>query len=62
MSDVKLHKPQEFDQRFEKHYKQSETYVEAYYKTEKDYRAVFGENKYSSYNSFRNSYNTRKQK
>ncbi len=59
ITDVKLHKPEHFDRRFEKYYRESETYIEAYKKTESDYKAVFGERKYSSYNSFRNAYNTR---
>lgn len=57
---IKLHKPKEFDKRFDENLKTSKTYKEAYQKTEKEYREIFGENKYSSFKSFRNSYNSRR--
>lgn len=62
MTDINLHKPIEFDRRFEEHLEGCETYLQAYHLTEQDYKAIFGERKYSSYNSFRNAYNTRRQK
>lgn len=52
-TDVKLHDPAEFDQRFVDHTGDCQTYEEAYILTEEDYKKVFGKRKYSSYNSFR---------
>lgn len=62
MKDIHLHKPKVFDQRFREHFKICDTYIQAYKETEKDYKAIWGENKYSSYNSFRNAYNARQRK
>ena len=59
LGDVKLYRADEFDKRFEYHYVRSKTYKEAYEMAEADFNAVFGENKYSSYESFRKSYNRR---
>lgn len=61
-TDVKLHDPAEFDDRFVKHTGECQTYEEAYILTEEDYKKVFGKRKYSSYNSFRVSRSKRLKK
>lgn len=53
--DIKLHKPEEFDKRFVEHTTNTDTYEEAYLLTENDFKTVFGQRKYSNYNSFRAS-------
>lgn len=60
MNDIQLYKPEHFDKRFEEYSKRCDTYIRAYRLTERDFKKVFGERKYSSYNSFRNAYNMRK--
>lgn len=52
-TDVQLTNPHKFDERFLKHAASSSTYQAAYEKTEQDYRAVFGQNKYTGFHSFR---------
>jgi hypothetical protein len=52
-ADVKLYDPHEFDRRFIEHTTRCQTYEQAYLQTEKDFKKVFGRNKYSGYNSFR---------
>lgn len=53
---IKLNKPAEFDKRFHEHLNHCDTYIQAYKLTERDYASVFGENKYTSFKSFINSY------
>jgi hypothetical protein len=48
-----------FDARYFHHCKTSNTYVEAYEKTEFEFRSYFDINKYASYDSFRVSHNKR---
>ena len=52
-ADVHLTNPANFDQRYVEHTAEARTYEEAYLLTEKDYRRVFGKNKYSNFDSFR---------
>lgn len=59
MKFIKLHKPREFDKRFEENYTDSGNQREAYEKTELEYKSVFGETKYSSFESFINTYYNR---
>tara|TARA_R100000664_G_scaffold4828_1_gene9559 strand:+ start:2092 stop:2307 length:216 start_codon:yes stop_codon:yes gene_type:complete len=42
-----------FNQRFEQNMRVCNTYKNAYLKTEEQYKDVFGEKKYASYDSFR---------
>jgi len=53
LQDVRLALPVEFDKRFLKHLQNSQTQKEAYLKTEKEYRSVYNENKYSNFDSYR---------
>lgn len=62
MSDVNLHKASVFDKRFEQYYRESDTQQEAYLRAEQDYKAVFGEPKYTSFDSFYQSYIVRQRK
>lgn len=48
-----------FDRKFVEYASESDTYEEAYSKVEQDHRALYGRNKYSNYNSFRNAYTVR---
>lgn len=50
---IHLREPEEFDKRFLDYVSESESYPEAYFKVEMEHRLSFGENKYSSYDSFR---------
>ena len=52
-ADVHLMDPHKFNQRYEKYAQECRTYEEAYQQTERDYRRIFGVNKYASYDSFR---------
>ena len=56
---IKLTDCDEFDKRFEFHYLTCKTYTEAYQLTEQDYRSVFGKTRYSSFESFKKTYNRR---
>jgi hypothetical protein len=51
-----LQDPEEFARRFRYHAKKTDTYIQAYFQTEKDYIKSFGKTKYSSYDSFRMVY------
>jgi len=51
-----LQDPDEFAKRFRFWTKKTDTYPEAYFRTEEDYIKSFGKTKYSSYDSFRNVY------
>ena len=42
-----------FEKRFYYYSKNVKTYIQAYEKTEQEYKQYFGKNKYSSYDSFR---------
>jgi hypothetical protein len=50
---VYLHNPHEFDARFLEKTMECDTYEEAYYAVEEEYKSTFGTTKYSSYNSYR---------
>lgn len=54
-----LHKPEEFDRRFEQKRIKADTYEQAYLEVEKEYRSTFGESKYSNYESYRKCYQDR---
>ncbi len=45
--------PRGFEERFHKHCKDTNTYVEAYERTEQEYTDYFGKTRYASYDSFR---------
>ena len=48
-----------FDARYYHHCKTSKTYIDAYEKTESEFRSYFDIDKYASYDSFRVSHNKR---
>jgi len=51
--DLNLWRPDVYDKRFNKHLADCDTLNEAWEQTEKDFKRIFGTNKYKNYNSFR---------
>lgn len=52
---LKLTNPRVFKAEFERNISKYSTHVKAYEAVEDKYKSIFGERKYSCYNSFRNS-------
>lgn len=53
MNDVKLHLSEEFDARYEAYLTEGNGQRWAWERTEADYKRVFGQRRYSSYDSYR---------
>lgn len=54
--------PEGFTRIFEQEINQEETYLETYLRLEDEYKAAFGRNRYSSYNSFQTARRERRKK
>jgi len=57
---IRLSTPAGFFDEYEKHVKESKTYIDAYERTEQEYQKIFFRRRYSCYDSFRVVYNRRK--
>ena len=51
--DLQLYRPEAFDARFIEYTRTHETLQEAWEAVERDFRKVFGQNRYASYESYR---------
>lgn len=60
--NIQLHDTSTFDRRFERHYRGGLTQREAYENTESEFESAFGHCKYSSFESFINTYYRRVRK